>query len=114
MVTIWHNPRCTKSREAIKLLEARGVAHEVRLYLEQPPTFAELSTVLDQLGIEPMALLRRGEKEFKELALAVGEHSREELIQAMVDHPILIERPIIIHGDRAVIGRPTERTLEVL
>ncbi len=114
MVTIYHNPRCSKSREALKLLGERGVEPQVRLYLEQPPSFEELSALLDRLGIEPLALMRRGEREFKELGLAVGEHSRDELIQAMVDHPILIERPIVINGDQAVLARPPERAADVL
>lgn len=113
-VRIYHNPRCSKSRDAMKLLEARGIQPEVIHYLDQPPTAAELEELLAKLGLEPLELMRRSEKPFRELNLAAGDRSREELIRILVDHPILIERPIVVHGDRAVVARPPERLEELL
>jgi arsenate reductase len=112
-ITIYHNPRCSKSREALALLKDRDVEPHVVEYLKDNPTRADVEGVMRMLGIErPKAMMRVGEPAFKELAL--GDADDEELIDAMVAHPILIERPIIIKGDRAVIGRPPERLLELL
>lgn len=112
MVEIWHNPRCSKSRQALALLEERGIEPRVVLYLEDPPTKARLEEVLGLLGLEPSDLVRRGEAVFGELGLA--ERAREGLIDAMIEHPILIERPVVIAGGRAVVGRPPERVLELV
>jgi len=111
---LWHNPRCSKSRQALKLLQERGVEPEIRKYLEQPPSFEELSHVLDLLGFEPRDLMRKKEAPYKELSLKDPNKTREELIQAMVEHPILIERPVLIVGQKAVLGRPPERVLELV
>ncbi len=111
-VVIWHNPRCSKSRATLALLEERGITPEIVHYLEKPPTRADLQRVLEQLNLDPAALIRRGEQRYKELELANA--SADELIAAMVDHPILIERPVVIHGQRAVLGRPPEKVLEIL
>ena len=83
-------------------------------YLKDPPSVAELETILEMLDMEPRDLIRRREKEYKELGLGDEGRSRQELIRAMVDHPRLIERPVAIFGDRAVLGRPTEKVLELL
>ncbi|GAA4543448.1 arsenate reductase (glutaredoxin) [Pseudonocardia xishanensis] len=112
-VTLWHNPRCTKSRQALALLEEEGVDTEVVRYLDTPPDRAGLEAVLAKLGVEdPRAIVRKGEKVYRELGLADAD--RDALLDAMVAHPILIERPIVIKGDRAVVGRPTEAVLELL
>ena len=108
--TIWHNPRCSKSRQTLALLEERGISPAVRLYLDDAPSTAEMIEVLRQLGIKPWELLRRGEKMFKELGLD-KDTSDETLIEAMSANPILIERPIVIHGGGAALGRPPESVL---
>ena len=106
-IELWHNPRCSKSRAAHELL---GEHVTVRLYLQDPPTRAELEDVLGKLGIDdPRTILRTGEPAYGGLGTA----SREELLDAMAAHPELIERPIAILGDRAVLGRPPERVLEL-
>ncbi|MFI8481511.1 arsenate reductase (glutaredoxin) [Pseudomonas sp. NPDC078700] len=113
-LTLYHNPRCSKSRAALQLLEDRGLAPQIVRYLETPPTAGQLTEVLSRLGITARALLRTGEDDYKTLNLAAPELSEADLIAAMVAHPKLIERPILIAGDRAVIGRPPERILEIL
>lgn len=113
-VTLYHNPRCSKSREALQLLQAHGVDPTVVLYLEQPLNAAQLGALLRKLKIDARALLRRGEAEYRELNLADTTLSDQQLIDAMVAHPRLIERPIAVAGERAVIGRPPERVLELL
>lgn len=113
-LTLYHNPRCSKSRSALELLEGRGLSPIIIRYLETPPTASELKTVLSKLGISPRQLLRSGEDEYTQLNLADASLSDEQLIEAMVAHPRLIERPILIAGDVAVIGRPPEKVLEIL
>jgi arsenate reductase len=112
-VTIWHNPRCSKSRATLALLEERGVdATEVR-YLDDAPSRADLERVLSLLGTDdPTTIARRGEDRWKELDLEG--RSRDELLDAMAANPILIERPIVIRGERAAIGRPPENVLSLL
>ena len=112
--TIWHNPRCSKSRLALQLLRERSIEPTVIPYLEAPPSAAELERVLAVLGIEPRQLMRRGEAIYGELRLDDPATTPAQLIAAMVDHPILIERPVVLRGDRAVIGRPPERIAELL
>ncbi len=111
---ILHNPRCSKSRKTLALIEQAGVDPEVVLYLETPPAADELDEILGKLGLEPMELVRRGEEIYKELGLGGRELSRQELIDLMVAHPKLIERPIVITGERAVLGRPPENVKELL
>ena len=113
-LTLYHNPRCSKSRGALELLEARGLTPNILRYLETPPSAAELSSLLGKLGIGARQLLRTGEDEYKALNLADSSLSEAQLIEAMVAHPKLIERPILIAGDQAVIGRPPEKVLELL
>jgi len=113
-LTLYHNPRCSKSRGALELLEARGLAPTVVRYLETPPSAAELKALLGKLGIGARQLLRSGEDEYKELNLADTSLSAAQLIDAMATYPKLIERPILIAGDKAVIGRPPEKVLEIL
>lgn len=113
-LTLYHNPRCSKSRSALELLEGRGLTPTIIRYLETPPTAAELQDVLNKLGIAPRQLLRTGEDEYKQLNLADPDLSDEQLIEAMAAHPRLIERPILVAGDRATVGRPPEKMLEIL
>ena len=112
-VTIWHNPRCSKSRQTLALLEDSGLEVNVRLYLEHPPTADEIRNALKLLDMEPRHLMRKGEAEYKEQKLA-DEESDDALITAMVNTPKLIERPIVFNGHKARIGRPPEGILEIL
>ena len=109
MTVIWHNPRCSKSRQTLALIEDR--APDVRRYLDDAPSEAELRRVLQALNLPTRAILRKGEAIAKELSLK--DASDDALIAAMVQHPILIERPIVIHGDKAAIGRPPEAVLDL-
>ncbi|MCL6688555.1 arsenate reductase (glutaredoxin) [Pseudomonas sp. R3.Fl] len=113
-LTLFHNPRCSKSRGALELLEARGLAPTIVRYLETPPSAAELRALLGKLGIGARQLLRTGEEEYKALGLDDPQLSDAQLIEAMAAHPKLIERPILVAGDKAVIGRPPEKVLEIL
>ena len=113
-LTLYHNPRCSKSRGALELLEARGLTPTVVRYLETPLSAAQLRDLLAKLNISARQLLRSGEDEYKALGLADSSLSDEQLIAAMVAHPKLIERPILVAGERAVIGRPPEKVLELL
>ena len=114
-LTLYHNPRCSKSRGALELLEARGLAPTVVRYLETPPSAEELRSLLGKLGIAPRELLRSGEDEYKALGLADSSLSDAQLIAAMVAHPKLIERPILVAGERAVIGRTeTQRRIRAM
>lgn len=111
---LYHNPRCSKSRQALELLRERGVEPELVHYLEHPPSTEALQTLLQQLGMTPRALLRRGESEYKELGLADPALSDTQIIEALSRHPRLIERPIAVRGDRATVGRPPENVLALL
>lgn len=111
---LYHNPRCSKSRGALELLEQRGLKPTVVRYLETPPSATELKQILARLGIGPRQLLRNGEEEYKALNLADPSLSDTQIIEAMVAHPKLIERPILVNGDVAVVGRPPEKVLEIL
>ena len=111
---LYHNTRCSKSRGALELLNARGLEPEVVYYLETPPSPAELRELLRMLGTGPRGLLRIGEPEYAELGLGDPSLDDDALIAAMAAHPKLIERPVFVHDGRAVIGRPPERVLELL
>lgn len=113
-LTLYHNPRCSKSRSTLQLLEERGVQPTLVRYLETPPNAEQLRDLLSKLGISARQLLRTGEDEYRELNLADNALSDADLIDAMAAHPRLIERPILVAGDRAVIGRPPENVLELL
>lgn len=113
IMRIYHNPRCRKSRETLELLQSKGQQPEIILYLEKPPTQKELKAVLKKLGIKPEQLLRKGEAIFKEKYKGKS-FSDAEWIKIMVENPKLIERPIVINGDRAAIGRPPELVLDIL
>jgi arsenate reductase len=113
-VTIYHNPRCSKSRETLKLLEARGLKPKVVEYLKTPPSAAELKSILKKLGLKPRDILRKGEPLYAELGLQDRTLNGEALIALMVANPILIERPIVLAGGNAAIGRPPENVLKIL
>lgn len=110
-VTIYHNPRCSKSREALRLVEARGIEPIIVEYLKTPPSVAELRTILRKLSLKPRDVLRM--KEAKEAGIDPS-LPEEELIVAMINNPVVIERPIVVAGDRAVLGRPPEKVLDIL
>jgi arsenate reductase (glutaredoxin) len=112
--TLWHNPRCSKSRQTLELLKAQGITPSIRLYLQDPPSQSELATVLKALDFNPRQLIRTKESEYKELGLQSPGISDNALLEAMVSHPRLIERPIVLHGERAAVGRPPENVLEIL
>jgi arsenate reductase (glutaredoxin) len=111
--TIFHNPKCTKSRQTLALLQEHGVEPQVVEYLKNPPTAAELKGILAKLGMKPEQLVRKGEEVFKE-NYAGKTLTDAQWIDAMVKHPILIERPIVVSGNRAVIGRPPENVKPLL
>lgn len=111
--TIYHNPRCTKSRETLRLLQDKGIEPRVIEYLKEPPTAAQLKTLVAQLGIKPEQLVRKGEEIFK-TKYAGKALSDAQWIEAMAKNPILIERPIVVSGKRAVLGRPPENVLQLL
>lgn len=113
MIKIYHNPRCTKSRQGVAFLEEKGVEFKVIKYLEDAFTFETLSQVIDELGMEPLALIRKNEAIWKS-DFKGKELSDKEIIQAMVNFPKLIERPIIVNNGKAVVARPTEKIEEVL
>lgn len=113
MIKIYHNPRCGKSREGLSLLEKSGKEFEIVRYLTEVPSYEELKSIINQLGIQPIELVRQKEEiwvsNFKDKKL-----SDEEIIKIMIKNPILIERPIVINGNKATIGRPPEKILEIL
>lgn len=113
-LTLYHNPRCSKSRGALELLEARGLHPTIVRYLDTPPDAAQLREVVKKLGTGARSMLRTGEDDYKTLNLADPSLSDEHLIAAMASHPKLIERPILVAGDKAAIGRPIENILEIL
>ncbi|MEX0277805.1 MAG: arsenate reductase (glutaredoxin) [Ruegeria sp.] len=113
MIEFWHNPRCSKSRTGLALLEEKGAELKVRKYLEDAPTEAELLAVQSKLGLSAAQMMRTGEKRFKELGLSKAT-PETDLIRAMAENPILIERPVAITDNAAVIGRPPENLLSLL
>ena len=113
-ISMFHNPRCSKSRATLALLHDRGLNPEIRLYLESPPDASELRSILEKLGKTPRELIRKGEPEYREQGLDEASLSDEELIIAMVNTPKLIERPIVLANEQAAIGRPPESVLEIL
>ena len=113
-VRIFHNPKCSKSRATLNLLRERGLEPEVTEYLINPPTSQELSSILEMLQMQPRDLMRKKEASYREAGLEDQSLDHQTLIQAMVDHPILIERPIILCNGRAAIGRPPENVLDIV
>ena len=113
MITIYHNPRCMKSRQTLALIEDKGENFIVKEYLKTPPTKEELKQIVDLLEIKPLDLIRKGEAEFKE-HFKGKDLSDDEWLDAMVSYPKLIERPIVIYENKAVIGRPPEKVLDII
>lgn len=111
-VTIYHNPRCTKSRQTLALLQEKGVQPEIVEYLKTPYTASQLRTLLQQLNMPAKALVRR--KEAAEAGLDLATIGEDALIEAMVKHPMIVERPIVVSGGKAALGRPPEKVLELL
>lgn len=112
-ITVFHNPRCSKSRAALALLQEKGIEPQVIEYLKTPPTRAELLALLQKLGVEAEQIVRKGEDVYKQ-HYSGKSMSREQWLDALVAHPILLERPIAVKGNRAVIGRPPENVLRLL
>lgn len=112
-ITIWHNPRCSKSKQTLELLTIQGIKPQIVEYLKQSPSLEDIKSVLEKLGVEPRAMMRKGEAIYKELNLKEVSDN-DALIQAMFEHPILIERPIVITNTHAAIGRPPESILDIL
>ena len=113
-VTIYHNPKCSKSRQTLELLSAKGITPTIIEYIKNPPTVEKLKEILSQLGIAPRDLMRKKEDTYKELDLGISSLSDKDLIDLMVEHPILIERPIVIANGKAVLGRPPEQVFDIL
>jgi len=113
-VIIWHNPRCSKSRATLALLEEHGADPEIRLYQDNAPSASEIEDALKKLGLEPRDLMRKGEDIYKSNNLGDPGLDRAALIKAMAAHPILIERPVVFANGKAAIGRPPESVLEIL
>jgi arsenate reductase (glutaredoxin) len=113
MITIYHNPRCSKSRQTLDLLKTQGIEPEIELYLDSPPNAEILSDLLSKLGIEASQLVRKNEAYYKENLKGL-ELTESQLIEAMIKNPKLIERPIVVVGDKAVLGRPPEAVLEII
>ena len=113
-VTIYHNPKCSKSRQTLELLSAKGITPTIIEYIKNPPTVEKLKEILSQLGIAPRDLMRTKEDIYKELDLGILSLSDKDLIDLMIEHPILIERPIVIANGKAVLGRPPEQVFDIL
>lgn len=113
-VTIYHNPRCSKSRQTLELLQSRGIEPEIIEYLKNPPGKSKLKDILKMLKLEPRELMRKNEDEYKKAKLDNPKMTKDQLIDAMIKHPVLIERPIVLANGKAAIGRPPEKVLEIL
>ncbi len=112
-VTIYHNPRCSKSRQTLALIQEQGIDPDIIEYLKSPPSEAELDSILTRLGMEPEALMRKGEDEYKQYFKG-RDLSRAEAISLMVQYPKVIERPIVVNDGKAAVGRPPEAVLDIL
>lgn len=113
-ITIWHNPRCSKSRETLELIRKKGVEPAIRDYLKQPPSKAEVDRLIDLVGGNPHDLIRDGEPEFKALGKKKADLGKTDVAKAIAAHPILLQRPVVVAGARAAIGRPPEAVLPLL
>jgi arsenate reductase len=113
-VTIYHNPRCSKSRQTLELLQSSGIKPEIIEYLKTPPSRSKLKGILKLLKLEPRELMRRNEDEYKKAKLDNPKLTKDQLIDAMIKYPVLIERPIVLANGKAAIGRPPEKVLEIL
>jgi arsenate reductase len=114
-VQIFHNPSCSKSRGALEILEERGVDANIVRYLDTPPDRATLERILDAIDAQPVALVRVGDPKFKAAGLTKADvETREQVVDVLLKHPEVMERPVVFVGDRAVIARPSERVLDIL
>ncbi|MCA9482259.1 MAG: arsenate reductase (glutaredoxin) [Nitrospina sp.] len=113
-VTIYHNPECSKSRQTLALLEERGIEPEIVEYLQSPPAAVELKAVLEKLEMSPRDLMRKKESEYTDLDLDNPDLTEDQLIDFMIQHPILIERPVVLANGKAALGRPPEQVLDIL
>lgn len=113
-IVIYHNPRCSKSRQTLALLQQQGIEPIIIEYLQNPPNHQQLDSILRGLDMEPRDLMRKNEAEYKDLQLSDESLSRDQLIEVMIKHPRLIERPIVVAGDQIAIGRPPESVLTIL
>jgi arsenate reductase len=113
-VTIWHNPHCSKSRQVLELLHKKGITPTIREYLKQPPSKAEVDSLIALVGGDPAELVRDGEAEFKALEKNRANMSKADISRAITAHPILLQRPIVVSGKKAAIGRPPEAVLPLL
>lgn len=113
-LTIWHNPRCSKSRQTLELLRSRGIEPTIREYLKEPPSRAEVEALIEMVGGEPTALIRDGEPEFKKLGKKRAELGKADVAKAIAAEPILLQRPVVVSGKRAIIGRPPEAVLTLV
>ena len=113
-LTIWHNPRCGKSRQTLELLRSKGIEPTIREYLKQPPSKAEVEKLIDLVGGDAKDLIREGEPEFKALGKKKSELGRADIAKAIAAHPILLQRPVVVAARRAAIGRPPEAVLPLL
>ena len=113
-ITIWHNPRCGKSRQTLELLRSKGIDPAIREYLKQPPSKAEVEKLIELVGGDVKDLIRDGEPEFKTLGKKKADLTRADIAKAIAAHPILLQRPVVVSGKRAVIGRPPEAVLSLL
>jgi len=113
-VTIWHNPRCGKSRQTLELLKSKGIDPAIREYLKQPPSIAEVERLIELVGGEAEELIRDGEPEFKKLGKKKSDLAKADIAGAIARHPILLQRPVVVAGGRAAIGRPPEAVLPLL
>lgn len=113
-VTLWHNPRCSKSRQTLDLLRAKGVEPKIREYLKEPPSKAEVEALIAQVGGDPGELVRDGEPEFRKLDKKKADLTKSDIAKAIAAHPILLQRPILVSGRKAAIGRPPEAVLPLV
>lgn len=114
MTTIYHNPRCSKSRASLQMLEEKGITPTIIKYLETPPDKQELTDLLEKLGLDAEQIVRKGEALFRELGLQGKQLSNAQWIDILAEHPQLIERPIVVNGNKAAIGRPIEKVIDIL
>lgn len=114
MITIYHNPRCTKSRQTLELIQSKGLEPKIVEYLKTPPSAKELDDILQKLKLEPQDITRTKEEVYEKLGLKNKSLSRAEMIDVLVKNPVLIERPIVVKDEKAAIGRPPEKVLEIL
>ena len=113
-VTIFHNPRCSKSRQTLSLIQEKNIDINIIEYLKTPPDISQLKQILKKLGYEPRQLMRKSEQIYKDLDLGNENKTAEDLVIAMTQNPILIERPIVLSGEKAAIGRPPASVLDIL